>query len=411
MFNLLKLAYKYSEEPGTCLLMSGSNFDSAKKSYLFLFPREHIWGKGNKIFRSGINKKVEEFTFKNPWDGLKELIGDLNEESDAPKWVGYFGYEMGAFSDVIINLKKSPIYDFYFMTHEVVVEFDHKTKKLESFSLEGDERAKLKKIESEKSYTEKILAIKDMILSGDVYQVNLSQKFDFVTKKMPFQIYYELFLKNPAPFSAFLNFSGFAIISSSPERLLQKRGNVLETRPIKGTAPRGKTISEDKENREKLLNSEKERAELLMITDLMRNDLAKVSEPGSVVVDEVWKCEEYDNVFHLLSIIKAKARSSLHPLDIFRAVFPGGSIVGCPKIKAMEIINNLEKFPRGIYTGSIGYFSDNGDFDFNIAIRTLLWKEGIVDCRLGGAIVSDSDPKREFEETLHKGKSIFDILL
>lgn len=393
--------------------MSGSNFDSAKKSYLFLFPRVHIWGVGDKIYHKGEDGAVREFSCKNPWDGLKELIGDFNEEADIPKWVGYFGYEMGAFSDVIINLKKSPIYDFYFMKHRFVIEFDHLKNVYEThdFRFENVRSQNIKKYESEESYTEKILAIKDMIINGDVYQVNLSQKFDFVTKKMPFQIYYELFLKNPAPFSAYLNFDDFAIISSSPERLLQKRGNILETRPIKGTAPRGKTVSEDKENRQKLLNSEKERAELLMITDLMRNDLAKVSEPGSVVVDEIWKCEEYDNVFHLLSIVRSTSKTNIHPVDIFRAVFPGGSIAGCPKLRAMEIINDLEEFPRGIYTGSIGYFSSNGDFDFNIAIRTLLWQGGVVDCRLGGAIVYDSDPKREFEETLHKGKSIFDILL
>lgn len=199
-------------------------------------------------------------------------------------------------------------------------------------------------------------------------------------------------------------------MSSSPERFLQKRGNVLETRPIKGTAPRGKTVAEDLNHKKNLLKSEKELAELMMITDLMRNDLGKISVNGSVEVSLLCGCEAYHNVFHLFSIVRSRVLAKFHPLEIVRACFPGGSITGCPKLRAMEVIAELEQRPRGIYTGSIGYFSQNGDFDLNIAIRTLMMTEGKINVQLGGGIVIDSQPRKEYEETYHKGRSIFEIL-
>jgi len=147
-----------------------------------------------------------------------------------------------------------------------------------------------------------------------------------------------------------------------------------------------------------------------MITDLMRNDLGKISAPGTVVTEKIWACEAYTNVFHLLSIISSKALPNHHPLDLLRSCFPGGSITGCPKLRAMEVIYNSEQRPRGLYTGSIGYFAANGDFDFNIAIRTLAFHNGEASLQLGGGIVIDSDPEAEYDETLHKGKTILSLL-
>ena len=179
---------------------------------------------------------------------------------------------------------------------------------------------------------------------------------------------------------------------------------------MKGTIQRGHSPEEDQRNRALLLASEKDHAELLMTTDLMRNDLGRVSETGTVVTEQIGRCEAYENVYHLISIIRSHAKPSLHPLELLRACFPGGSISGCPKIRAMEVIYALEKRARGIYTGSIGYINGNGDFDFNIAIRTCTIKNSEITVQLGGAIVADSDPHLEFEETLHKGKSIFKVL-
>jgi para-aminobenzoate synthetase component 1 len=250
---------------------------------------------------------------------------------------------------------------------------------------------------------------KELIHAGEIYQANLSQQFVFSGTCRPFSIFFQLAQLNPAPFSAYLKVDDFAIVSSSPERFLSCSDGILETRPIKGTAPRGKTEEEDCHLKEQLLASEKEKAELLMITDLMRNDLGRLSMPGTVKTLKLWECESYTNVFHLVSTIQSKSLD-IHPVDKVRACFPGGSISGCPKLSAMEAIQRIEKRRRGIYTGGIGYFTENGDFDFNIAIRTLLIEKEKLTVQVGGGIVADSDPEKEYQETLHKGASIFKVL-
>jgi para-aminobenzoate synthetase component 1 len=249
-----------------------------------------------------------------------------------------------------------------------------------------------------------------LIYSGDIYQVNLSQQFVFKGKRNPFDIFYKLTQTNPAPFSAYLRLKNFSVVSSSPERFLTKQEGWLESRPIKGTMPRGKTPEEDQKNLTALLNSEKNKAELLMITDLTRNDLGKVSVPGSVSTLKTNSVASFENVHHLFSVIKSRALPGLHSVELLKACFPGGSITGCPKLSAMEVIAKLENRARGLYTGSIGYFSDNGDFDFSIAIRTLVISDEEIEVQLGGAIVADSDPREEYEETMHKGSSIFNAL-
>ncbi len=260
------------------------------------------------------------------------------------------------------------------------------------------------------AYQEKIASIKELIFEGEVYQVNLSHAVHVEGSQDPFSLFLSLAKANPAPFMAYFQGGGYTLISSSPERLLQKKGKRLCTRPIKGTSPRGSSSEEDERRKQFLLLSEKERAELLMITDLSRNDLAKASRKGSVSVDRLFFIEEYTNVFHMLSEISSQAKEKIHPVDILRCVFPGGSVTGCPKIRAQEVIREVEGEARGIYTGSIGYLCANGDFDFNIAIRTLFLQGGKGVFRLGGAIVIDSDPRREYEETLHKGKTLFQAL-
>ena len=231
----------------------------------------------------------------------------------------------------------------------------------------------------------------------------------FQAHAVPFSVFFQLTQLNPAPFSAYFKGEDFTIVSSSPERFLSSQQGILETRPIKGTAPRGKNEEEDDHHRQQLLANEKEKAELLMITDLMRNDLGRISVPGSVKTVELWGCESYTNVFHLVSTIQSKTLD-MHPVDKVRACFPGGSISGCPKLSAMEAIQLIEKRRRGIYTGGIGYFSGNGDFDFNIAIRTLFIEKNKLTVQLGGGIVADSEPEKEYLETLYKGASIFHVL-
>jgi len=184
----------------------------------------------------------------------------------------------------------------------------------------------------------------------------------------------------------------------------------VETRPIKGTRPRGETEAEDKKMKEALINSAKDRAELLMITDLERNDLGRVCDYGSIYPEALFELEAYSNVFHLVSTIKGKLKEGNSHVDCLRDCFPGGSITGAPKIRAMEVIEELERCRRKIYTGSIGYFGFNQKSDFNIAIRTILHKDGRYYFSVGGGIVADSDPEKEYEETLHKAKGMMGAL-
>lgn len=449
--DLFKFTQHFAYEEGTCLLYSGSSYETAKCSYLFLFPFDIIKIQAGVQYRSRFNSQFITVNEANPWDAMKVLAGDIGQGDGLfPEWVGFFGYEMGAYSDEDVvtphHLAVTP--EAYWQRSAVTLMVDHQTGKA-VVHLAGDEDLILNEqcmywfarlstkegwnelltsdfvekpantdsgleaglvSDTMNSYVDKIQRAKEFIRSGDVYQINLSQQWEFLGEVDSFDLFKRLALLNPAPFSAYLHLKDYSIISSSPERFLQKKGDILETRPIKGTAPRGKTAAEDAESRQKLLASEKERAELMMITDLMRNDLGKISVIGTVEVPLLCGCEAYQNVFHQYSIVKSRVLPSLHPLDIVRSCFPGGSITGCPKIRAMEVIEELEKRPRGIYTGSIGYFAHNGDFDFNIAIRTLLVADGKVLVQLGGAIVIDSEPLKEYEETYHKGRSIFEIL-
>jgi para-aminobenzoate synthetase component 1 len=211
----------------------------------------------------------------------------------------------------------------------------------------------------------------------------------------------------PAPFSAYISQEeGRAVLSCSPERFMQLRGRVIETRPIKGTRPRGKSPEEDLANRNELLASHKDRAELTMIADLERNDIGRVSEFGSVEVSELIKLETYADVHHLVATVKGRLRENCDATDLVRATFPGGSITGAPKIRAMEIIESLEPTRRSLYTGALGYIGYDGDMDLNIIIRTVLCENGRAVFQAGGGIVADSDPELEYEETLHKVKGI-----
>lgn len=390
--DLLSLASRYADTPGTTLLYSGGDFETSNQSFLCLYPIETI---------------SFSITEEDPWTQLKSLLHFENQCS-FPRWIGYLTYEMGARADVPLPYSTNSIPDVFFQRFAIVLAIDHSKDKATLIHQQATSSI-IHPFDSQEIYFRKIEEAKEHILSGDIYQVNLSQQMTVQTEHDPFTCFSNLVRQNPAPFCAYINGPDFSIISSSPERLLCKKGSRLETRPIKGTAPRGKTPEEDTANLHHLQNSPKEKSELLMITDLMRNDLGKISQPGSVQVDAIWKVEAYTNVFHMLSVIHSQALD-LHPLELLKACFPGGSITGCPKLSSMEIIHKLEQRPRGIYTGSIGYFTDDGDFDFNIAIRTFVHQNKKINIQLGGAIVFDSVPEQEYQETLHKGASIFKAL-
>lgn len=255
-------------------------------------------------------------------------------------------------------------------------------------------------------YIDALKRVKEYIAAGDIYQANLSQRLTSPLATSPWALYRRLTSSNPAPFAAYFETPDCAVISCSPERFLQVRSGAVETRPIKGTRPRGITPEEDERLAAELINSVKDRAENVMIVDLERNDLGRVCEFGSVHVPELFALESYATVHHLVSTVRGTLRPGTTALDCLRASFPGGSITGAPKVRSMEIIEELEPTRRGVYTGAIGYVCFSGDMDVNIVIRTLIVKDGLAHFQVGGGIVADSDPESEYQETLDKAQAL-----
>lgn len=263
---------------------------------------------------------------------------------------------------------------------------------------------------TKQEYMDAVSRVIEYITEGDVYIANLTQQLKIQSNISPYEMFRKLRKDNPSPFGAYLNYGEFQVVSSSPERFLQmKRGNV-KTRPIKGTRKRGTTPKEDLLLKKELEESAKDQSELLMIVDLERNDLNRVCVPGSVKVTELFKVETYATVFHLIANIEGILRSDMTVMDLLEATFPGGSITGAPKLRAMEIIDELEHSRRNIYTGSLGYLSLDGDCDFNIIIRTALCKDQTFYLGVGGGITCESDPLFEYEETLQKAKALLESL-
>ncbi|MDO8527908.1 MAG: aminodeoxychorismate synthase component I [Deltaproteobacteria bacterium] len=265
---------------------------------------------------------------------------------------------------------------------------------------------------NKESYIRAVGRVMDYLRAGDCYQVNLSQRFMAAAPFSPWEQYLRLRKNSPAPYSSFLQCESFQILSTSPECFLHaKADGEMVTRPIKGTRKRGENPIEDLKLRNELLNSPKDNAELLMITDLERNDFGKICVPGSVEVPQLQGIETFAQVHHLLSTVKGKRRSDLDVIDCLAALSPGGSITGAPKIRSMQIIQELETCPRGVYTGAIGWIGPNNTAHFNIAIRTMILQDATAFFHAGGGIVIDSDPEAEYEETLTKAKGMFEALI
>ncbi len=262
------------------------------------------------------------------------------------------------------------------------------------------------------AYLEAVRRVKDHIWAGDVYQVNLAQRFSVPWPGSAYALFRRLRHENPAPFSALIEGADFSVVSASPERFLHldPLTGLVHTRPIKGTRPRGPSPEADARLAHELLASGKDRAEHIMIVDLERNDLSRVAEPASVRVPEMLVLEPFPTVWHLVSTVEARLRPGTGVAALLRATFPGGSITGAPKIRAMEIIEELEPVPRGVYTGAAGYFSFDGRLDLNITIRTMVLRGGRAWFHAGGGIVADSEPEAEYRETLDKARALFAAL-
>ncbi|GAX60769.1 para-aminobenzoate synthase [Candidatus Scalindua japonica] len=276
---------------------------------------------------------------------------------------------------------------------------------------------------SKENYLKAVDRAKQYISAGDIYQVNLSQRFQTQIETSPYDIYKRLREINPASFSSYLKFDNKYIVSSSPERFLSLKNTpigtgkqsdkierIIQTRPIKGTRPRGKEEDINKRMKEELLSSKKDDAELAMIVDLERNDLGRVCNYNSVKVTEKKILETHPTLYHLVATVEGNLHSRYDTIDLLKATFPGGSITGAPKVRAMQIIDELEPTKRSVYTGAIGYLSFNGNIDLNIAIRTFLVKDDHIFFQVGGGIVADSNPEDEYQETLHKARALIETL-
>ncbi len=409
-----------------------------------------------KLFHKGV--VVSE------WDEPVSALQLLNFEQQACTveylphfwggWVGFMGYEAGAWFESL-PIKKSTVNrlpDLSFMKVDRLFIYDHLTEELKFVISQNIKESRyeylceeIKKVWEEllqileildkkpkseitssrlnphpsnglrsnlnkTDYSERVEKAKSYIREGDIYQANIAQKFVTSFTGDPFQLYKKLRKVNPSPFAGYLNFQNFSLVSSSPERLVKVNESRIETRPIAGTRPRGKRIGEDESLSKELLLNPKERAEHLMLVDLERNDLGRICIAGSVNVTEFMFLEKYSHVSHIVSNIIGTLKPGTCVADILKSVFPGGTITGCPKIRCMEIISELEPDMRGPYSGSFGYIGFGHYMDLNIIIRSIIIYDDTASFHVGAGIVADSDPQKEYQETLDKAAAMIQAL-
>lgn len=443
----------FADEPWSFLLDSADSNrqldDTNRYSYIAFDPFDKI------IIKNG--KRIDDGEMvNNPFKYLNDIISrfQLPHKPGLPLFqggaMGYFSYDLCHYLEDVNQpqLAEESVYaDLAVGLYDVIISFDHVLKKTwivsTGFSKEMNscrhEKARdrvefclnklarndtsvvskyksdigrdvdLVSLFNEDSYSDLVKKAQNYISDGDIFEVNLSHRFK-AELSLEQEDMYELYLKmrevNPSPFSGYLNLGDHQILSTSPERFLLLKDKAVSTRPIKGTAPRGKSPEEDKMISEELLRRDKDRSENIMIVDLLRNDLSKVCEPDSVKVKKLCGLETYPTVHHLVSVVEGKLKSDVTALDLLEACFPGGSITGAPKVRAMQIIYLLEPTQRGPYCGSIGYIGFNGAMDTSIVIRTLLAEGNAISYQAGGAVVLDSSPQGEYAETLAKSASI-----
>jgi anthranilate synthase component 1 len=389
---------------------------------------------------------------KDPLQPLEEFMGCYRPvpQDGLPRFsggaVGYISYDaVRSFEKIPTRLQRDiDIYDCSFMVTDLLLAFDNLKKRIKVIfnlfldgqqSLEEAYQEAQEKIEStiaklqkrhpalpvrepfspcplrsnfsKEDYMKVVERAKEYIRAGDIIQVVPSQRFSAEVHCEPFDIYRALRSINPSPYLFYLKMNDTILMGSSPEVMVRLEDKQVELRPIAGTRKRGKTREEDLTLKKDLLADEKEKAEHIMLVDLGRNDVGRVSEIGSVKVTELMTVEKYSHVMHLVSNVRGTLAPGKNAFDVFRAAFPAGTVSGAPKIRAMEIIEELEPFCRGFYAGAVGYFSFLGNMDTCITIRSILIKDGRAYVQAGGGVVADSDPEKEYEETLHKARAVF----
>jgi len=444
--SFLQTAVRFSHMPGTVLLVSGGTLDCARYHILAAKPWLSFTGHGRSM---QIKTNGQDFRFNgDPFDTLRMLLRKFRQELPdlpVPVGAGLFGYLAYDLKDHLEKLPRTSVDDtklpqICLFSPSIILIQEKQTGKTTLCIPKRMEQGK-ETIRQDRSTFDKILSaeppadpgfqcnpnrfrsdftkdaymasirtIREYIASGHVYQVNMSQRFEMDFSGSAFSLFTSLYQSNPAPFFSYIEAGDHQIVSTSPERFIRQTGRRIETRPIKGTRPRGGTPQEDERLGKELLESRKDDAELSMIVDLLRNDIGKVCAGGSVRVSRHKRLEAYENVFHLVSVVEGELLPDKDSVDLIMAAFPGGSITGCPKIRSMEIIDELEPCRRHIYTGSIGYIGFYDTMDLSIAIRTATISGNRLIFSTGGGIVYDSEPSDEYEETLHKGKTLMEAL-
>ncbi len=441
----LNLLMPKLSSPGSVLLLSGGNSDCAHYSIAGWDPLSIFSSKGRTCQLQFGDRLIRDED--DPVYALQDIIAKIKQEDKSTHFIlpfqggtmGYIAYDTKNVLEKLprLTLDDLKLPDMYWIIPSKIAILDHQKKGVkfmqlafasEQFSDNTDcypfwkahnffECLSKKRQERDfyvgpvssnftrEQYIEAIKKIHRYIEEGHVYQINLSQRFHAEFQGDPKSLFCALFKDSPAPFYGYINAGDHHVICTSMERFLWSDGHTIETRPIKGTRPRGITEQEDNQYRDDLIKNPKDDAELSMIVDLLRNDLGKICVSGSINVREHKRLENYRYVHHLVSIVEGKISPTTGIAEILNATFPGGSITGCPKIRAMEIIEELEPHCRHIYTGSIGYLGTRGQMDLNIAIRTLIIKANHCYYGAGGGIVYDSVPEQEYEETIHKAKA------
>ena len=403
------------------LLESVNHNDKNRYSILFAFPGKSI-----------VLNNFSDFNFLSELEKQFKLHNLKTNLPFSGGWFVYLSYELiGQIEPILsgeLHTSKLPI--AYAVKIPSAIIIDHKTNttylidqdsnqsRIDSMLTDIDVIKQIPEVdvlgeleqENEDKFISGVKACLDYIVAGDVFQVNLSRQWQYIlTKEIDSAVVYQALKKsNPAPFSALIQYENFSIVSSSPERLFSVQNGIIQTRPIAGTHPRGQGF-EDEAQKEGLISHPKEIAEHVMLLDLERNDMGRVCEYGSVFVNEVMTLETYPYVHHIVSNIKGKLKERVTIKGIVQALFPGGTITGCPKVRCMQIISELEQMPRGAYTGSLGYLSQDGKMDFNILIRSFVHTDKKLTFRAGAGIVYDSIPERELEETKHKAAGLVKI--
>lgn len=427
---------KISNKTGSILLSSGNSLHKYGRFDIIVSDPVTTLTTKKKITKIYKNKKIK-ISQLNPFDLVKKEMNYFKIKTKFNKELPFQGGALGIFSyDLITNLKniqnknKQEINfpDMFIGIYLWSIIIDHLKKKVTLISYEDIEKRKqwIKKQKNKKKeiniigtwtnnmskekYFQKFNKIKNYIKKGDCYQINLAKRFEIKYSGDEFNAFYKLNKINQSPFSAFIRLKKNAVLSFSPERFISLKKNIIQSRPIKGTILKSKYKKKDKNQIKKLKKSEKNQAENLMIVDLTRNDIGKIAIPGTVMVPELFLIESFPSVHHLISTITAKLKKKYKPTDLLKKCFPGGSITGAPKLRAIEIIEELEPDRRNGYCGSIGYISFCGTMDTNINIRSMITENNKMYCWGGGGIVSDSLFEEEYQEILNKLNKILPVL-